>query len=392
MAAQPRILLLTSQYFLMGEIRAALERMDVPHALLDLGAKEMDLDGFLELMDRTLDEFRPDLVLTVNHLGVDREGYLAQVLARRGLPLVSWFVDNPELILPLYDNLHGARTIVFTWDADSLDGLHEYGFADVFHLPLGADPVRFVADGRHPAEWEARVSFVGNSMLEKTVKRLEVARPAPELLTRAVEVSTAFAASGERSVRRFLAARYPELLPAFEGLEHPGRKVAFETFVTWQATLHYRLSCVLETLPWGPLIVGDAGWLQLLSGVGGWRHHRELRYYDDLPDFYPLSAINFNCTSQQMKGAVNQRVFDVPCAGAFLLTDHRRQMEDLFEPGREIVCYHSRGEIPDLIARYLAAPAERAAVTERARARILAEHTYDHRMAALLAAVRETLT
>jgi spore maturation protein CgeB len=54
-----------------------------------------------------------------------------------------------------------------------------------------------------------------------------------------------------------------------------------------------------------------------------------------------------------MKGAVNQRVFDVPVCGGFLLTDHRRQMESLFEPGREIVCYQEPGEIPDLVRHYL---------------------------------------
>ena len=81
---------------------------------------------------------------------------------------------------------------------------------------------------------------------------------------------------------------------------------------------------MLNILDFNPLIVGDPGWKELLKGRDGWRYHSELSYYDDLPDFYPLSDINFNCTSQQMKGAVNQRVFDVPCCNGFLLTDHRR--------------------------------------------------------------------
>jgi spore maturation protein CgeB len=136
--------------------------------------------------------------------------------------------------------------------------------------------------------------------------------------------------------------------------------------------------------------VGDTGWQELLSAHPGWRYHPELSYYDDLPDFYPLSDINFNCTSQQMKGAVNQRVFDVPCCNAFLLTDHRRQVEDLFEPGAEIVCYATPDDIPELVERYLADPAARARVASAARKRVLAEHTYDHRVASLMETMRKT--
>lgn len=58
----------------------------------------------------------------------------------------------------------------------------------------------------------------------------------------------------------------------------------------------------------------------------------------------------------QMKGAVNQRVFDVPAAGAFVLTDWREQMDELFEPGKEIVCYREPGEVPELIRWWLAHP------------------------------------
>ena len=124
--------------------------------------------------------------------------------------------------------------------------------------------------------------------------------------------------------------------------------------------------------------------------MDGWRYHPELSYYDDLPDFYPLTEINFNCTSQQMKGAVNQRVFDVPCCHGFLLTDHRRQMEQLFEPETEIVFYRHPDEIPGLVERYLADPAARKRVAEAARRRVLAEHTYDHRMRFLMEAMRQT--
>ncbi len=390
---KPRILLLTSQYFLIGELQAACARLGVEHLLLDFGAKELDVDGFVSKMLATLTTFKPDFVLTVNHLGVDREGVLAALLDQFDIPLASWFVDNPHLILGTYQNLHGTRTAIFTWDADNLDSLHAMGFGNVFHLPLGADPTRLRPHRTEPVEaWRAPISFVGNSMLQKTIKRIEAARPTTRLIESGLMVARAFGESNEPCSGRFMVKNFPELRADFEGLGTPERKQAFETFITWQATLMYRLDCVLRILDFNPLIVGDPGWNELLRERKGWRYHKELSYYDDLPDFYPLSDINFNCTSQQMKGAVNQRVFDVPCCGAFLLTDYRRQMEELFEPGKEIVFYNHPDEIPGLVEIYLERPEKRREVAEAAQKRVLAEHTYDHRMARLMEIMRQTFS
>ena len=92
-----------------------------------------------------------------------------------------------------------------------------------------------------------------------------------------------------------------------------------------------------------------------------------------------------------MKAAVNQRVFDVPAAGGFLLTDFREQLAECFEPGREMVCYQEPGELPELAEFYLKRPELRARLARRARRRVLAEHTYRHRVAAMVETLRRTL-
>jgi spore maturation protein CgeB len=386
---QPRVLLLTSLYFLMGEVEAALARQGTPYFLLNLGGKEMDREAFVARVREAVARFRPDFVLTVNHLGVDREGVLLELLAGSGLPLASWFVDNPFLILPLYPPRYQERTLLFTWDADNVEALRRLGFPHVAWLPLGADPERFRPGAPGREEWNARVSFVGNSMVAKVAGRLAAADPPPELRDRLEELAAAFGPSSETSVARFLNRERPELWPLFLGLGSPTRMLAFETCVTWLSTLRYRLACVRGLLPFAPLIAGDPGWRELLPAEG-WRRHPELAYYDELPGFYPRSAINFNCTSLQMKGAVNQRVFDVPAAGAFLLTDQRRQMEELFEPGVEVAVYASPEEAPQAVQRWLDDPGGRERLAAAGRRRVLAEHTYGHRLAALLARMAQT--
>jgi spore maturation protein CgeB len=386
-ARPPRLLLLTSAYFLLGELAAACRRAGVPHLLLDLAAREMDAARFATLIREAKAGFRPDAIVTVNHLGVDREGLLYALADELRLPIVSWFVDNPEFILPLYPPPDPDNTLILTWDADSLDAVRGFGFRHVFWLPLGVDTERFRPGAAGRPEWRARVSFVGNSMLRKTATRLAAARAAPALLEAFAPLARGFGAWGGRSVREFVAAARPELLPELDGLGAP-RRTAFETALVWRSTLEYRLSCVLAMEPYEPLVAGDPGWSELLSGRP-FRLIRELSYYDDLPGFYPFSEVNFNCTSLQMKGAVNQRVFDVPAAGAFLLTDRRAQVERLFEPGREIMLYDGPEDAAEQLARCLKDADLRKRVAAAGRARALAEHGYERRLQSLLGAMEQ---
>ena len=398
----PRILMLTSKYFLMGEILAACDRLGVPHRLLQLPEGELGRSEFIEQLLNAVVEFKPDFVFTINHLGVDREGVLADLLEQLRLPLASWFVDNPHLVLYLYSRLVNPWTAIFTWDADNLDSLRALGFERVSYLPLGTDVQRFLPPDQAPARpplaglpksWDGRVAFVGNSMISKVAARMGRTPFPPVLLDDYQGIAAGFAASDERSVRAYLALAHPDLLPHFDALENAELKLGYETMITWEATRQYRFSCVQGVLPFAPLIAGDKGWNDLIAELPGpapaWHYHPELNYYDDLPRLYPRADVNFNCTSKQMKGAVNQRVFDVPATGSFLLTDYREQVENLFEPGREIICYHSPEEATDLARRYLASPRERQAVALAARARILAEHSYEHRVRTLMNKMRE---
>jgi spore maturation protein CgeB len=389
-----RPLLLTSKYFLMGEIMTACDRLGAPHKLVSIPDDATEIETYARTMLSAIDEFRPDFVLTTNHMGVDREGVLAGMLARLGLPLASWFVDNPHLLLEVYDHKTTAKTVVFTWDADHLESLRSLGFAAVHHLPLATDEKRFHPLGRtardHP--FRSRVSFLGNSMAIKTRTRLEVARPTPALTAAYRDIARAFGESPGLSVAECLRREFSELYPDYVAFDDVERRLAFDTLIMWEATGQYRLDCARRLTPFFPLIAGDPGWLEVLPGEGrDWRYHAELAYYTETPLFYPLAEINFNATSRQMKGAVNQRVFDVPACGAFLLTDAQPQFEALFVPGVEAAVYSHPDEIAELVRFYLDHPGERRKIADKGRRRVLAEHTYVKRLGKLLDIMRSAI-
>ena len=176
--------------------------------------------------------------------------------------------------------------------------------------------------------------------------------------------------------------------PQLQNLDQRGWS-DLEAALLWQATLEYRLACIKELVLFEPVVYGDPGWRELLGN--GFRLWPEVNYYDELPQVYGQTAINFNATSLQMKAAVNQRVFDAPAAGGFVLTDFREQLAELFKVGEEVACFGEPGEIPDLVSFYLQHAEVREKMTVKARSRVLAEHTYRHRVAAILEVMRRAL-
>jgi len=84
---------------------------------------------------------------------------------------------------------------------------------------------------------------------------------------------------------------------------------------------------------------------------------------------------------------VNPRTFELAACGAFQLTDPRSLMPELFADG-ELAVFTSMDALREAIAHYLAHPDERMGMAAKARARVLADHTYQHRMRVLVDTIR----
>lgn len=377
---QPRILLVSAKHYLMAELVAGCQALGLEHAYLFLGG----ITSPAELEQRLrahVDGFAPDFLLTMNHLGLDREGLVSEFCRRRELPLLSWFVDRPDLFLPQYRNLDNPWLAYAVWDSDAVKPLADAGHEAVFHLPLAADLGRLKFD---PHASDLRdVAFVGNSMHAAVEKCWRISEQPDALRGLWEAVADKFAASPARDLGEFVAREHAAAHALRESSDLVAR-TALDSFVYWRATQFYRRECMNALLPFEPVVAGDEHWRTLL-GHATWTYAGPMQYYSDLPDFYRSTRINFNTTSMQMKGALNQRVFDVPASGGFLLTDYRAQIDAAFEVGREVACYHCVEEIGDLVRHYLSHPAACREMALRARARIEREHTYAHRMETICA-------
>src|SRR5438309_440468 len=84
---------------------------------------------------------------------------------------------------------------------------------------------------------------------------------------------------------------------------------------------------------------------------------------------------------------VNPRTFELAAAGAFQLVDRRELLPPLLRPHAEVATFTDAAELHERVRHYLAHPDERAFLAAEGRARVLAEHTYRHRMQSLLETV-----
>ena len=85
--------------------------------------------------------------------------------------------------------------------------------------------------------------------------------------------------------------------------------------------------------------------------------------------------------------AGNMRLFEATGVGAFLLTDFKDNLHNLFAPEREVVAWRSVDECLAAVDRYLANDDVRSTIAKAGQTRTMAHHTYRHRAAEILALV-----
>jgi spore maturation protein CgeB len=377
------VLVLDSEYFLIRECVKTLEKLG--HKVVTVPVKK---DGVVETMLVRVATEKPDFLLSVNHLGFDQEGKLAELLEAMRLPFAVWYVDSPTFIIKTSKSNVSSYCAMFVWDRGYLEPMRGCGFERVYHLPLATDPSVFrpMPKSQIPATFRGGVSFVGNSMVEAVEDWF--CRFPRDWKTDAIgRLAVRFQIEDHRLLMEEILEAVAEKHGLRSRFEDPVHDLSFQAALVWQATLEYRKSLVeaLESLD--IRIYGDPGWHRILDGRV--KILPAVNYYRDLPRVFNGTCVNVNATSFQMSSTVNQRVFDTASCGAFLITDHQPEIEMLFDREREIVCYENFSQARDQVAYYLKNGSERRHIARQARRRVLADHTYSHRLEVMISVMRE---
>jgi len=367
-----RLLVLATDYFFDQSWLRAAERLGwQARSVHSVMVGEMTRDDAANLF-QALGEFQPDFILTSNYAGMDIGGMFARFFEDARIPYVSWFTDTPRMILYGREVHCSHYSVAATWERAYIPHFKALGFDHVYYMPLATDPEIF--DGTPAAVFDRDLAFVGTSMIPQVDEAWAKLAQRPDVI-KAIHDGID---SGRINRERF-ADGMETLLDAvlWTSLDSSQRRNA-ELAVVYEATRRQRADMVRRLLPLGVRVRGDPDWRSVTPMSDG-----PVGYHTDLAAFYRGTAINLNTTSLQMKWAVNQRVFDCPAAGGFLITDWQADLEELLEPETEVVTYASLDELEEKVRYFLRHPAERMAIARAARRRVHAHHTHVHRLASL---------
>lgn len=129
-------------------------------------------------------------------------------------------------------------------------------------------------------------------------------------------------------------------------------------------------------------VFGDPAWVRVAHP--NVRFHGPADHRRQVPEIYSESKINLNITNAQLLTSLPVRVFDVLACEGFLLTDYRRDVEELFTPGKELALYAGPTDLVRKVRHYLERPAERQRMASAGLSRVRERFTFRHQLSAIL--------
>ena len=99
---------------------------------------------------------------------------------------------------------------------------------------------------------------------------------------------------------------------------------------------------------------------------------------------FQSSGVNLNVTLRSIESGVPLRVFDILSVGGFVLTDYRKDAEELFREDEEIVMFRTPEEMIDKLAFYTTHETERKRIARNGHRRVRAEYSYERMLEEIL--------
>ncbi|MBI5666032.1 MAG: glycosyltransferase [Nitrospirae bacterium] len=132
---------------------------------------------------------------------------------------------------------------------------------------------------------------------------------------------------------------------------------------------------------WGPRMPRKFSTVPLLFGKLGRAYGGEYVFRETYAKVARLSKIFLALEAMpHIRKSMSSRMYTAVGCGAFYLCRHVEGIEEILEPGKEIVTFRDEDEMLDMIRYYLRNDALRQRIAEAGRKRVLHEHTYEIRV------------
>lgn len=345
----------------------------------------------IERLRNEIDDFSPDFVFTLDHIGLMPTGFVPQLLTILKIPYISWFINDPSVYVVEDALIQSISPYcgIFVCDQTYIEGLKRIGFENVFYLPMASNSRIFkeiILTEEEKRRYGCNISFAGSSNYDQwyryyeQIKDEKVRSLIDEIIRRQINEPFRYIADIIEEVER---SHNLELT-----LRNEAQPKKIGAWLERVAVTRYRLELIEGVCDFGLCLYGDDGWRDLIDeriDFRGWVDNRT-----ELPLIYNGTEINLNITQFQLKTALPMRIFDIAACGSFLVTDYREDLEKLFELDREVIVYRDKDDLIEKVRYFLDHPECRKEIANRAKLRVLREHTYRVRMNQLVDIVRQT--
>ncbi len=196
-----------------------------------------------------------------------------------------------------------------------------------------------------------------------------------------------------KEVSRFIASSYDRIITTYPHLIHQYKADGIDSVHSsqWAATSDFLQEPLLsKNCKYNVSFIGTKNklrehWIRSLTARGinvncfgfGWPSGSVPS--KEIPRIIRESRICLNFAASRGENQIKARIFEVPGAGGFLLTDSARSLDKYYKQGKEICVFSDFEDLVYKINYYLENPDERNMIAQAGFLRTRLEHTYENR-------------
>lgn len=334
----------------------------------------------------------PDFVFSFNYFPL-----ISNVCKREDIKYVSWVYDSPYVMLYSYTAINPCN-IIYVFDKELCLEFQRAGINTVHYLPMAANVERLdqiLPSGHNSASFSYLydISFVGSLYTEKHnfFERMTTLSDYTKGYLDAL-MSAQMKIQGYNFIQESLSPILGDLYKALpmdpnpDGVE--SKEYLYAQYVINRKITGLERNTVLQAITSRHKM--DLFTHDKTFTMPNLVNHGPVENLVQMPLVFKQSKINLNISLRSILSGIPQRAFDIMGSGGFLLSNYQADFLDNFVPGEDFDYYES---IDDLLTKtdyYLLHEKERVAIAQNGHDKILAAHTYRHRVREICDALSRT--
>ncbi len=326
--------------------------------------KYEDNPEFSALLFENLKKGIYDFAFTINYFSP-----VSEVCARLNIPYIYWNCDSPLLAMQ-HESVFNRTNIGFSFDKANVLEMNAAGVKQYYHLPLGVNNERLDALlGEMPTEIEYTddVSFVGSLYEKNSYDKME--KFMPDYLRGYLDacMEAQINITGGNILGRLLTVDILDEIEKHFELEKSENSfsdlqaIFVNTVLGFKTAQKMRKRYLIELSKYANVSIYTGSDTEELSFV---KAKKPVNYEEEMPFVFRESKINLNFTIPNIQTGIPLRDWDVLGAGGFLLTNHQYEIDDIFEDGKDLVCFEDERDLVQKVKYYLIHEEERKTIAK----------------------------